>query len=256
MNMDNHETKQTLQCKRCKADFVGTVIDMGIALDGESTPGKWVVKPSHCEPCLEIVTREEAEQAERFRCEQRLHEWVEICPLAYRGTKDGGPTVEARIEALPEWRELGEHPLGRVGLILRGKTGTCKSRAMFHLLRGYFFGHRKPSVVALTSGEFDRQCRDAAGTFKLSSWFATLEQASAVFIDDLGKTKWTPATAGQFWELVDARTKKLRPLFITTNLSGETLIEHLGVAKDVAEPLLRRLRENCKVIVMKGEQGQ
>jgi hypothetical protein len=252
--MEAHESKQTLQCARCKADFIGTVMDMGLALDGPSRAGQWLIKPSHCPSCLEVVTREEAEKAERFRCEQRLFEWVEICPPAYRGTKDGGPTVEARIEALPEWRELSEHRLGKVGLILRGRTGTYKSRAMFHLLRRYFFAEPKPSIVAVTSGEFDRQCRDAAGTFNLSSWFYSLESASIVFIDDLGKTKWTPATAGQFWELVDARTKKLRPIFITTNLSGETLIEHLGVAKDVAEPLLRRLRENCKVVVMKGEQ--
>jgi DNA replication protein DnaC len=109
-------------------------------------------------------------------------------------------------------------------------------------------------MIAMSAGEFDRAARDAAGKFQLTEWFESLASSDVLFMDDLGKGKWTAATAGQFWELIDARSKEARPVFITTNCSGETLVRSLGLNKDVAEPLLRRLRESCKALVLQVKQ--
>lgn len=170
--------------------------------------------------------------------------------MAYRNRLEGGPTDQARVEALPSWPEISAHQLGPIGLILRGPTGAGKTRSMFRLLRRYHVSIPRPRIIAMTAGEFDRGARDAAGDFTLSKWFDRLARADVLFLDDVGKGKWTAATAGQFWELVDARTKDGRPIFMTTNLSGRTLVDHLGLGPDIGEPLLRRLRESCKVIVM------
>ena len=109
-------------------------------------------------------------------------------------------------------------------------------------------------MIAMSAGEFDRAARDAAGRFQLTEWFCRIAEADVLFIDDLGKGKWTAATAGQFWELIDARCKEARPIFFTTNCSGETLVQSLGLNKDIAEPLLRRLRESCKALVLTPKQ--
>jgi len=121
---------------------------------------------------------------------------------------------------------------------------------MYRLFRAYFDKSPRPRLIAITSGQFDRQARDAAGTFTLSQWFDRLAKADALFIDDIGKGKWTPATSSQFWELVDDRTRNRKPIFLTTNLNGETLVASLGLDRDIAEPLLRRIRESCDVVVL------
>lgn len=236
-------------CPRCLAPWEGYAYRI------DNRP--WV-KAEQCTKCAEderVKCNAEREDAQR-KANETQAEWLwhEICPPLYRTTTEGGITEKSRVESLPEWPAIAAHKLGNKGLILRGNTGVCKSRAMFRLLRTYHDQDPRPSMVAVTAGEFDRQCRDAQGEFRLSAWFSRLASVKILFIDDLGKTKWTPSTSGQFWELVDARTKELKPLFITTNLSGDTLVEHMGLGDDIGQPLLRRLRENCVAITMKGEK--
>lgn len=254
MDTTDEITRETANCRTCGREFAAAICMSPFR------PGTVLARQLHCDPCVAVEQERQAQgraAAARERAEREVEEeWARICPMAYRTRLEGGTTDLSRVEAMPGWGEVSKHALGPMGLILRGHTGAGKTRCMFRLLRLYHVQIPRPRIVALTSGEFDRQARDAAGDFSLTKWFNRLVAADAVFIDDLGKGKWTASTAGQFWELVDARTKEARPLFLTTNLSGDTLVQHLGVGKDIGEPLLRRLRENCKVIVMKGEQGQ
>ena len=219
-----------------------------------------IASQKHCGQCTEAENarrQREAVEARRERSERDLEEaWARLCPLEFRSTLEGGPTSIARLESdQPSLPELLRHPLGPEGLILRGGTGAGKTRCMYRLLRSYHVLTPRPRIVAMTAGQFDREARDAAGTFTLSAWFDRLARADVVFIDDIGKGRWTPATSGQFWELVDDRTRNGRPLFLTTNTSGETLVQSLGLDRDIAEPLLRRLREHCRVIVCRRAQA-
>lgn len=213
------------------------------------------VRQRRCEACVTASEVRIADEDQKRRQDAILREseaiWEIVCPKNYRSVEEGGITDCKKLENDVEpFQAIVSHPLCHRGLILRGGTGTGKTRSMYRLLRKYHDGKPRPKIVALSAGEFDRQCRDASGHFRLTEWFSNLAQADVLFIDDIGKGKWTAATAGQFWEITDDRTKNCRPIFITTNCSGETLVQSIGLSKDIAEPLLRRLRENCKVIVL------
>lgn len=218
-------------------------------------PSKILARQLHCDLCVENEKRRVAD-VERARQEEQREQdareaWEAICPSEFRTRFEGGATDLDRLEReQPALREILSHPHGSKGLILRGTTGAAKTRCMYRLLRSRFILHPRPSIVAITSGRFDREARDAAGNFTLSQWFRRMAKADILFIDDLGKGKWGPGTAGQLWEIVDDRCANGLPVFITTNFTGDKLVEVLGLDGDTAAPLLRRLREHCRVIVM------
>lgn len=236
-------------CESCGVSFMAAVVFSPF----DST--KELFKQRRCNLCIETHNKCAANEAEYARQSilkrQTDVEWGNLCPIEFRTISEGGQTDADRLGM--ENSQLGKitsHPLGERGLIIRGGTGAGKTRAMYRLFRAYFDKSPRPRLIAITSGQFDRQARDAAGTFTLSQWFDRLAKTDALFIDDIGKGKWTPATSSQFWELVDDRTRNRKPIFLTTNLNGETLVASLGLDRDIAEPLLRRIRENCDVIVM------
>lgn len=251
MDTTDDITRETSTCRTCGQEFAAAVCMSPF----DAT--KVLARQLHCDPCVQAEQERQAQgraAAARERAEREMEDaWARICPMAYRTRMEGGQTDMARVEANPAWPDIASHAIGPMGLILRGPTGAGKTRCMFRLIRSYFVQQPRPSIVAMTAGEFDRGARDAAGDFSLSKWFDRLAKADVLFLDDVGKGKWTAATAGQFWELVDARTKDGRPIFMTTNLSGRTLVDHLGLGPDIGEPLLRRLREHCRVVVMGGE---
>jgi len=218
-----------------------------------------IARQRRCEPCVtafEVRIADEARKAcyEAARAQSEAV-WEAFCPKLYRLIEEGGLTDSIRLaKDVAKLYEILSHPLGHRGLILRGDTGAGKTRAMYRLLRRYHETSPRPSMISMSAGEFDRAARDAAGKFQLTEWFSKIANADVLFIDDLGKGKWTPATAGQFWEVIDARSKEGRPVFVTTNCSGETLVRSIGLDKDVAEPLLRRLRESCKALVLTPKQ--
>ena len=256
--METTETpieREPAHCRTCGKPFLSAVCRNPL------NPSKVLARQLHCDPCVAAEQERIATTAAALRAEAAERDlqaaWERDCPMEFRAKLEGGPTdLERLARELPQLPEILAHPLGAQGLILRGKTGAGKTRAMYRLLRSYFVGTPRPRILALTAGEFDRQARDAAGNFTLSTWFRRLAEADALFVDDVGKGKWTPATSGQFWEVIDDRTRNGRPVFLTTNFSGDRLVQVLGLDGDTAEPLLRRLREHCKGIVCGIKKGE
>jgi DNA replication protein DnaC len=188
-----------------------------------------VIIPSLCEPCAD-------------KRDANMVTWLTICPYEFRTTKEGGNTrLEKMDAACPSWRGILDWKFSPKGLLVRGVSGRCKTRAMWRLLRRLFDERRK--IIALSSAQFDRQCRDAGGNFTLSAWFDRLATADVLFIDDLGKGSWTQNTEAQFFDLIDQRTREGRPILATTNDSGDSLAARLS--EDRGEPLIRRLRDYC-----------
>jgi len=236
------------RCSRCNRDFVARVL----VLD-------WGFKQSRltsrvCAECAEIL---EAKEVERRNCDlkaiedsrqiKREDDWRALCPQEFRLKSEGqGATDIARLELeQPKLKNVLAWQFGCRGLIIRGPTRRCKTRAMWRLIRRLWLEGR--SVEALTSTAFDRECRDAGGTFTLSLWFARLARTDVLFIDDLGKAKWTDATESQWFDLVDDRTRNHRPILITTNEDGQSLASQLSQKR--AESVVQRLREFCDCIV-------
>lgn len=246
--MENIEHENAI-CEDCFTPFEAAIARSPFE------PEKIIARQRRCEACVDafdvkIATEEKKRREEAFTLERKAS-WERVCPKLYRSVEECGQTEIKKLkESVRQYDEILSHKLSHLGLILRGGTGTGKTRTMFRLMRHYHDQHPFPSIIALSSGEFDREARDASGRFQLTEWFSRISEADVLFIDDIGKGKWTAATIGHFWEIVDNRTKNCRPVFITTNCSGETLVQSIGVSKDIGEPLLRRLRESCKVIVM------
>jgi DNA replication protein DnaC len=143
--------------------------------------------------------------------------------------------------------DICETDVSRKGILLRGSTGRCKTRAMWRLLRGLFEQGKK--IAAMTSGDFGRDFADACGTHTRKPWFERLSSIDVLFIDDLGKSVWTPGVWGEFFELVESRVKRRLPLLLTTNEIGDTL------GKKCADqvtwiPLNRRLKEHFQNITL------
>lgn len=243
----------TAVCESCQKEFNAIIVFSPFDASKE------LFRQRRCDPCIESRNRAEAaaeDERRRAVLNSRISEdWWKICPKEFQTIEEGGVTDAQRLSSsVPQFDRIVSHPLGDRGLIIRGESGAGKTRCMYRLFRAYFDKTPRPKLIALSSGQFDRQARDAAGTFMLSQWFDKLARADALFVDDLGKGKWTASTTAQFWELLDDRMRNRKPLFFTTNLNGETLVSSLGIDKDIAEPLLRRIRETCDAVVLNQKQ--
>lgn len=245
--------REQATCKTCSLKFMAALCRSPF----DAT--KILARQQHCDPCIRAehirAANEYAKQRKEDHEKRIADLWATICPAEYRTAPEGGTHDHQRfLLTQPDAPDILAHPFSPTGLIIRGATGTGKTRTMFRLLRVYHQAHPRPSIIALSSGQFDRQARDAAGKYSLTEWFERLAKVDCLFIDDIGKGKWTPATAGHFWELVDDRTKHHRPLYLTTNHNGETLAQAIGLDRDIAEPLIRRLREFNRTAVLRHHQ--
>jgi DNA replication protein DnaC len=63
-----------------------------------------------------------------------------------------------------------------------------------------------------------------------------------LFLDDLGKEKMTDRMASVLFALIDQRTQKKLPTIITTNLTGDTLLERFH-DKEIGAAFVARLKD-------------
>jgi hypothetical protein len=212
--------------------------------------------PTICQRCGEEMQREaearaRAEQAQReqLRREKRDLQWEKLCPIQYRLTTEcGGKTTLARLEleckqlpAILAWKFSDR------GLVIRSRgSGLCKTRAAWRLLRKQWNEGRK--IVAFSAGAFQRQAQDQAGKFTMNAWFNNIAGADIMFLDDLGKGYWTENTEAVWFDLLEQRTSQGMPMVVTTNYSGDELIN--ASRSDATAYAVRRLRDYCDSIVL------
>jgi DNA-directed RNA polymerase subunit beta' len=93
-----------------------------------------------------------------------MERWAALCPREFRTITEGGQTdVDRLTREFPKLSQVIAHDLSAgQGLIVRGKSGHGKTRSVWRLLRRAFDAGK--TIRALTSGDFDRQARDAGGT--------------------------------------------------------------------------------------------
>lgn len=138
---------------------------------------------------------------------------------------------------------LAEPSPDRPLTLLAGPPGVGKTVASVHWLLQHDSGRRPTSLIYLTASELTRWPRYD------SEQMGSLEHASAVVVDDLGR-EYTDAK-GFFLaileELVDMRYQSGRPLVCTTNCTAEKLWERVG------ERVRDRWREAGRVFEIRGE---
>lgn len=144
------------------------------------------------------------------------------------------------------------HQAGTKGLILTGRTGRGKTRAMWALLRRlaceeardvrYF--HAQDWFSAL-HGCLNYGRDDARG------WVEAVARRPVVFIDDLGQEAIQTARSewamSWFLRFLDIRVSERLPLYVTTNLDAQGIAER-GASSVRGDPMVRRLIEICEPI--------
>ncbi len=234
-------------CARCRKPFQAQ------HLKYQSAGVKMSIATGICAKCTADFDREELAAAENRRQQaivrnQRARDeaWIKWCPKEFRLVSEGeGKTELARLELdQPKLKDLLAWQ-GSRGLILRGPTGTCKTRSIWRLIRRLYVEGK--TVTLLTAAQFDRECRDAGGNFTLTTWFDRLASRDVLVLDDLGKHPWTPATEATWFDLVDERTREDLPILVTTNDTGNSLASRM--APERAEALIRRLRDYCDTLI-------
>lgn len=236
-------TESKTICRVCREEFMAKTFMIMSARLTQTVCAK-------CGDEMELAAqdreRRRVERDAQDREKARERAWADLCPVEFRlATESGGKTEIARLELRqPKLKELLAWS-GNRGLIIRGVTGTCKTRSVWRLARRLW--NERRSYTVLTSGAFERQFRDAAGHYRLSDWFDLLHGMDVLILDDLGKTPWSPATEAQWFDLVDARTRDDRPIIVTTNDTGDTLAARM--APERADALIRRLRDYCDQMV-------
>ena len=201
----------------------------------------------HCPPC-QAKLRAEQEAAERTReAEARRKAWAELCPVEFRANDEGGETDPNRLRLeQPKFSEALRWRFGKTGLLLIGPSGTCKTRVAWRILRREFEAGRR--VVAMKAHGFGVECqerRTSKGGF--ADWYRHLVRVPLLFIDDLGKGRFTDDAESHFFGLIDERTENGRPMIITSNSTGTALKARMS--EDRGEPIIRRLRDYCQTVV-------
>jgi len=186
---------------------------------------------------MEAQARSEAaENAARERAEA----WQEICPPLYRDTD------ATRLKSVPLEEVLNWMP-GPKGIALAGMTGAGKTRAMFLLMhRLHMEGHY---VTAITAKRFERYIHQMFEKDNdAREMIRRAHRAEILFIDDIGKEKYTERVESEFYDLIETRAANMRPIIWTTNTNGAGLA--MMMSPDQGEPILRRLREFTKIITV------
>src|ERR1035437_5739625 len=76
----------------------------------------------------------------------RLSEWIALCPREFRTSDEGGNTSLARMDTeAPTWRQVLDWRYGNRGLLIRGDSGHCKTRAIWRVIRRLFL--ERKSIV-------------------------------------------------------------------------------------------------------------
>ena len=146
---------------------------------------------------------------------------------------------------LGELQMVAEHylPSGK-GLLIHGSTRKGKTRtAWFIANRLWNENCYKYKYLFLTMFELEARIAASWGN---SSWDKTMLHMTNVpllFLDDLGKEKMTDRMASCLFALIDQRTMHKRPTIITTNLTGETLLERFH-DKETGAAFVARLKDS------------
>ena len=213
----------------------------------EGAMAVWPQSPSVC-ICTECHNAEEAEAAgwaAAAEVEKREAAWKALCPPLYQQTDP------ARLPDQIAYHNAMSFSYSPVGLLLVGPTGGGKSRIAWEWLRRAW--DEGKSISAFTAVEFSHECGKRFFDGSGEAWIGQVSRAKVLFIDDIGKGRLTDRGESELFGLVEYRTSHLLPIVATMNLSGAGLADRLS--EDRGAPLVRRLKEFCKVLIVKGKEA-
>lgn len=195
--------------------------------------------------CDSCEARDQAEQTrvQHDAAEQkRTAAWQRICPPLYQDTDVTRLPAELR-DIINTWR------CGPRGLGLFGAVGQGKTRACYQLLKRCH--DEDLSCHALTATRFamasaDQYSDDTNRRQRARHAIEACSSADVLFLDDLGKNKFTERVELDLFDVLEHRTSHLLPTLWTANATGDALAAMLS--PDRGAPILRRLVEFSQIV--------
>lgn len=240
----------TVQCRHC-----GKPLTLD-CLDAQDSQMQNILlelsKHAGHDECISKVREQARQEREAEMRGARMVQWREVCPPLYLDTDPA--KLPFALQYPEKFSQAMSWNYGPTGLGFFGNTGGGKTRAMYLLLRSLYISGR--SVEAMTHPEFSATAvRLAVEGYKgeQSRWMRDLKHADILFIDDLGKSRFTTADGSAkhgeeaLWDVCEHRWQQRKPFFFTCNKrNGDELAA--SMSDDKGQPFLRRLREFCKII--------
>lgn len=212
----------------------------------------------NCPSCVEAWEAKEAQRLAQFRPKTRLEKWEGICPPLYFKTDEDRIKREGKLKVrLPkpmgskEFVEmLLERPWSIRGLGFCGDVRIGKTRLMFSLLKRYYLAGKRVMYVYAPDFSDRYAALMHESPAKGTAYLEYCETAEIWFLDDLGKGRLSESAQRALLRVIEKRTNSERPIFVTCNDDGNTLIQRMrfedtGLESEYAKAMIERLREFC-----------
>jgi len=197
--------------------------------------------PSRCILChdRELAASEEKNRADEHERQRKERRQRNVPPI-YADNETG--RFPAAWPAVSQWRPRNGHGLGLIG-----PSGKCKTRMVYERLMD-LRENENTRFLALSSFQLQRAIQHQWNDDACKALLRRARSAGLLFIDDLGKQKFTEAAEAELFDILEERTSYRRSVVFTSNLTGADL-ETL-MSDNVGGPFLRRLREFCEIHVV------
>lgn len=226
-------TPMDLECRVCGKQYTGSDLTVG---------GITIPAPTLCSTeCSQEYDRKAA-------ADKRGISWRAImskqCP-ALLNTDRGHTAMPPR----PIQDQILSWEIGPKGMLLIGPTGTCKTRMLFLLLRRLWVGDGV-RVKWFLPGQLGKAMQASHNRGEYEEFTEQMSNMEVLAIDDLGKEKITDSWGKLIFDIINARMLRERPTLITTNYTGDSWVNRFD-DKELAAPLVRRIRESSACITLK-----
>ena len=191
-----------------------------------------------CDPCGEARRQDPGAEITERKAAFRA-----TLPKAFRDTD------RTRIPAVL-LQPVEDYCYGVQGLAMVGKSGSCKTRAMFLLLERLAASGKSCEWITSTDLAYfsaDQFSDDPQGRHVAKDKLRRLRRAPVTFIDDVGKGKLTDRAEAELFDILDCRSREGLPTMWTSNSGGQDLLNMMS--RDRGDALLRRMgKEFSKII--------
>lgn len=130
----------------------------------------------------------------------------------------------------------------KCGLILHGETGGGKSRAAWLVFNKLWMRHYPDRSLFLQMRKFEGLIEKGFDDREHGKVLDILISCPVLVLDDFGKERLTQRLESDIFAVLDERTSNLRTTIITTNYTGDRLVDRFS-NKETGVALVRRLRD-------------
>ena len=189
-----------------------------------------------CPACGEALEEREREAARARIRAKRSVIWDETIPAKYRETDPFHEDFNR-----PLWEMLKFHPLAE-SVALIGPSGRCKTRVFALLARcaiaqDLSVGWCPANAFQWAAQrEFDKE--DGADAKR---WMKRWQACDVLFLDDLGKHKWTDVVESAFFNLVEMRSGRKLPTNWSMNPDPSEVVTEAALMLDTPGIMKRAL---------------